>query len=37
MTDKKDAAVLADSGKSDYAFGGKDMLFEPLQTDRLLL
>lgn len=36
MTDEKDAAVLQDGGTSDYVFGGKDMVFAPVQTDRLL-
>lgn len=36
MTDEKDAAVLQDGGSSDYVFGGKDMVFAPVKTDRLL-
>ena len=36
MVDEKDAAVLADGGNSDYAFGGNGSLFEPVKADRLL-
>ncbi|HEX7756235.1 MAG TPA: subclass B3 metallo-beta-lactamase [Niabella sp.] len=36
MADAKDAAVLADGGNSDYAFGGKGALFDPVTADRLL-
>src|SRR5690349_7652726 len=36
MIDEKDAPVLADGGSSDYAFGGKGMLFQPVKADRLL-
>jgi len=35
MVDEADAAVLADGGNSDFAFGGA-RLFEPVQADRLL-
>lgn len=36
MVDEKDAAVLADGGNSDYLFGGKGSLFQPVHADRLL-
>ncbi len=36
MVDEKDADVLADGGSSDYVFGGKGALFQPLKADRLL-
>ncbi|UYQ95490.1 subclass B3 metallo-beta-lactamase [Chitinophaga horti] len=36
MVDAKDAAVLADGGKSDYYFGGKQAAFAPVKADRLL-
>ncbi len=36
MVDEKDADVLADGGNSDYAFGGKGALFQPVKADRLL-
>jgi metallo-beta-lactamase class B len=36
MVDKKDAAILADGGNSDYAMGGKGSLFQPVKADRLL-
>jgi len=36
MVDEKDAQVLADGGNSDYAFGGKGPMFQPVQPDRLL-
>ena len=36
MVDTADAGVLADGGKSDYEFGGKDPLFAPLKAQRLL-
>lgn len=32
----KDAAVVKDGGKSDYAMGGRVSTFQPLQPDRLL-
>jgi len=35
MVDEKDAAVSADGGSSDYAFGGISS-FEPVKADRLL-
>lgn len=34
--DEKDAEVMADGGNSDYLFGGKGKVFEPLKADRLL-
>jgi metallo-beta-lactamase class B len=36
MVDEKDADVLAHGGSSDYVFGGKGMLFQPVKADRLL-
>ena len=36
MVDAADAAVMADGGNSDYAFGGKGALFAPVKADRLL-
>lgn len=36
MVDEKDADVLADGGNSDYEFGGKGALFQPVKADRLL-
>ncbi|MFC5538591.1 metallo-beta-lactamase, partial [Rhodocytophaga aerolata] len=36
MINAKDAAVLEDGGKSDYALGGQTSTFEPLQAERLL-
>jgi metallo-beta-lactamase class B len=36
MVDEKDAAVLADGGSSDYAFGGNGRMFIPVKADRLL-
>ncbi|ANH83852.1 subclass B3 metallo-beta-lactamase [Niabella ginsenosidivorans] len=36
MADAKDAAVLADGGSSDYAFGGKGALFTPVMADKRL-
>ncbi|HMJ71140.1 MAG TPA: subclass B3 metallo-beta-lactamase [Cyclobacteriaceae bacterium] len=36
MVNEKDASVLADGGKSDYAFGGNNSAFEPMKSDRLL-
>lgn len=37
MVSKDDAAVLADGGKSDHAFGGnKSFWFEPVKADRQL-
>ncbi|WP_439649225.1 subclass B3 metallo-beta-lactamase [Hufsiella ginkgonis] len=35
MVDKKDAGVMADGGKSDYALGG-DTSYEPVKADKLL-
>jgi metallo-beta-lactamase class B len=36
MVDEGDAQVLKDGGRSDYAFGRKDCLFEPVKPDVLL-
>jgi metallo-beta-lactamase class B len=36
VVDEKDAQVLADGGKSDYYFGGKEPLFLPVKADKLL-
>jgi metallo-beta-lactamase class B len=36
MINAKDASVLEDGGKSDYALGGETSTFEPLQAERLL-
>lgn len=36
MVDAADAAVVADGGNSDYAFGGKGEQFTPVKADRLL-
>lgn len=36
MVDEKDAPVLADGGRSDYAFGGPNFSFAPVTADRLL-
>lgn len=36
MVDAADAAVLADGGQSDYAFGSSGVMFQPVKTDRLL-
>lgn len=36
IIDAADAAVLADGGQSDYALGGGDNNFAPLQAERLL-
>lgn len=36
MVDAADAAVMADGGNSDYAFGGKGSMFVPVKADRLL-
>ena len=36
MVEEKDAAVLADGGKSDYVFGSKGSTFKPVKADRLL-
>lgn len=33
---EKDAAVLSDGGKSDYAFGGDTCIFQPVKASRLL-
>ncbi|MBC7626116.1 subclass B3 metallo-beta-lactamase [Ferruginibacter sp.] len=36
MVDEADAAVLANGGTTDYALGGKGVMFKPLVGDRLL-
>jgi metallo-beta-lactamase class B len=36
MIHERDAPVLADGGNSDFIFGGKGPMFEPLRADRLL-
>lgn len=36
MADEGDAAVMADGGSSDYAFGGHGSFFEPVVADRRL-
>ncbi len=36
MINAKDAEVMADGGKSDYALGGKEPNYKPLKADRLL-
>jgi metallo-beta-lactamase class B len=36
MIQEDDAPVLADGGNSDYLFGGKGWMFEPVKADRLL-
>jgi metallo-beta-lactamase class B len=36
MIDEADAAVLANGGTTDYALGGKGVMFKPLVADRLL-
>ncbi|WP_462229071.1 subclass B3 metallo-beta-lactamase [Mucilaginibacter sp.] len=36
LINKRDAAVLADGGNSDYVFGGKGMTFPPVKPDGLL-
>jgi metallo-beta-lactamase class B len=36
MVDEKDAAVLEDGGKSDYALGGEKSSYVPLKADELL-
>jgi metallo-beta-lactamase class B len=36
MVDEKDAPVLADGGNSDFIFGGKGFIFQPVRADRLL-
>ena len=35
MVDKGDAEVVADGGNSDFIFGGRGPLFEPVRADRL--
>lgn len=36
MIHEKDAPVLADGGNSDFLFGGKGLMFEPVRADNLL-
>jgi metallo-beta-lactamase class B len=36
MVDEKDALIIADGGRSDYAFGREVSSFEPVNADRLL-
>jgi metallo-beta-lactamase class B len=36
MVEEEDAPVLEDGGNSDFDFGGKGLLFEPVQVDRKL-
>jgi metallo-beta-lactamase class B len=36
MINSKDAPALADGGNSDYAMGGKGLLFQPVKADVLL-
>lgn len=36
LVDEKEAAVLKDGGRSDYALGGNHSTFEPVQPNRLL-
>lgn len=36
FVDEKDATVLADGGSTDYFFGDKASLFQPVKADRLL-
>lgn len=36
MANEKDAPVLEDGGRSDYAFGGNESTFEPIKVDRQL-
>jgi metallo-beta-lactamase class B len=36
MIEAHDATVLADGGNSDYLFGGKGTIFEPVKADRSL-
>ena len=36
MVNEKDAPVLPDGGNSDYIFGGKGSMFQPVKADRLL-
>jgi metallo-beta-lactamase class B len=36
MVHENDPLVLADGGKSDYAFGGEQSTFEPVTADKLL-
>ena len=36
MIDAKDAPVLEDGGNSDFVFGGRGPIFEPVKPDRLL-
>jgi metallo-beta-lactamase class B len=36
MVEAEDAPVLADGGNSDFLFGGKGPMFQPVKADRLL-
>jgi len=36
MIDEDDAQVMADGGNSDFLYGGKGALFEPVEVDKLL-
>ena len=36
MVDEKDATVMADGGKSDYALGSEESSYAPVKADRLL-
>ena len=36
MADGMDAAVLEDGGSSDYLYGGRGALFDPVKVDRIL-
>ena len=36
IVDAADALVMADGGRSDYALGGSESTYEPVQADRLL-
>jgi len=36
MIQERDASVMADGGNSDFLFGGRGPMFEPVKVDRLL-
>lgn len=36
MIEKADVAVMQDGGQSDFAYGGKGLLFHPAKVDRIL-
>jgi len=36
MVEENDAPVMADGGNSDFLYGGKGALFEPVEVDKLL-